>query len=230
MQPRSGLRFRINCEALNKALRLTALRITRCYRTVSTPATLFLAEVPPEDVLAKERGFRTRREQLPKQQLLDAAIPEWQPGQSRSSSGHKIGGEAFLRPCDDLPSPGSDRTWDISNLFVPVFQSWFTELCPLRGPRRWRLEYNILLTVLGLEADHVVGTAEPGCCAWDVKLILCGSGRGQHQRSWGVVEEKIRRVILDMIESIMEGKEAEERGNYYGEGRSRARPRNQTCN
>lgn len=78
---RFGLRFCVNCEALD---RFATVHIACCYRTVSTSAALFLAEVPPGDVLAKERGSRTRREQLPERQRLDVAIPGWQPRQSES--------------------------------------------------------------------------------------------------------------------------------------------------
>lgn len=38
--------FAINTETMDRALRIAAIRIARCYRTVSTPAALFLAGTP----------------------------------------------------------------------------------------------------------------------------------------------------------------------------------------
>lgn len=58
-------KFRTNSTALAKAQRIAALRITRRYRTVSTAAALFLAEMPPADLVALEREtVRRRRKDL----------------------------------------------------------------------------------------------------------------------------------------------------------------------
>lgn len=50
-----ALRFDASCAALLKAQRLAAIRIARCYRTVSMAAAFVLAETPPGDLLARER-------------------------------------------------------------------------------------------------------------------------------------------------------------------------------
>lgn len=55
-----GSAYETNRAALNRALRLAAIRITRCYRTVSTAAALFLAGIPPGDLLALEREWMSR--------------------------------------------------------------------------------------------------------------------------------------------------------------------------
>lgn len=54
----SALVFRVNCKVLDRAERFAALRITHCYLMVSMKAAFFLAEIPPEDMLAKERELR----------------------------------------------------------------------------------------------------------------------------------------------------------------------------
>lgn len=57
------VKFDVNRKAFNKSLRLAAIRITRCYRTVSTAAALALAGIPPGDLLALER-LSLRRSRL----------------------------------------------------------------------------------------------------------------------------------------------------------------------
>lgn len=51
----SVLRVRKSEEALLKAQKTAALRIARCYRTVSDMAALVLAKMPPASLLAKSR-------------------------------------------------------------------------------------------------------------------------------------------------------------------------------
>lgn len=46
----TGLEYRVNRYALDKALRLKELRIIRGYRTISVEAFLFLAGIPPGDL------------------------------------------------------------------------------------------------------------------------------------------------------------------------------------
>lgn len=53
--------YRTNYDTMTKAQRLAAVRITLCYRTISTAATLFLAELPPVDFLARERETNRQR-------------------------------------------------------------------------------------------------------------------------------------------------------------------------
>lgn len=48
-------RYEVNKTTMAKAQRLAALRVTRCYWTVSTTAATFLAGIPPADLLAAER-------------------------------------------------------------------------------------------------------------------------------------------------------------------------------
>lgn len=50
-----AVKYEVNQKVLNSSLRLAVIRITRCYRTVSTAAALVLAGIPPGDLLAQER-------------------------------------------------------------------------------------------------------------------------------------------------------------------------------
>jgi len=46
----------VNIKAIVRAQRVATLRVTRAYRTVSADAALFLADIPPGDLLALERS------------------------------------------------------------------------------------------------------------------------------------------------------------------------------
>lgn len=50
-----AFKYKVNGAVLNSALRQTALRAMRSYRTVPTAAAFFLAEMPPTDLVAIER-------------------------------------------------------------------------------------------------------------------------------------------------------------------------------
>lgn len=70
---------------LGRAQRLAALRITRCYRTVSTATALLLAEMPPADLMALEReAVRKRRNEENTElaaiakQAREAMLESWQ--------------------------------------------------------------------------------------------------------------------------------------------------------
>lgn len=54
-------KYQTNKDMLRRAQKLAGLRITRCYTIVSIVAVLFLAEIPPADLLAKEREEIRRR-------------------------------------------------------------------------------------------------------------------------------------------------------------------------
>lgn len=56
-----GLKFQRNTDAIVRAQRLAAVRVTRCYKTVSADAALFLAEIPPGDLLAWGRNMIRKR-------------------------------------------------------------------------------------------------------------------------------------------------------------------------
>lgn len=79
-------KYGVNDAALGRAQRLAALRITHCYRTVSTAAALFLAEMPPADLLAVERETVRRRMRTVASANLDeigtdareATVTDWQ--------------------------------------------------------------------------------------------------------------------------------------------------------
>lgn len=225
----SGLRFRINCKALDRALRLGAVRITRCYCMVSTPAAFFLAEVPPGNVLAKERKSRTWwRKQLPERQSFDAAMTEvarrhllaqWQSWWSANS-----GMAAWTKRI--LPSvtrwvkrlPGAPVTFNLAQVLTGhgAFQSYLLRFARTGSPSC------IYCDALDNDTENTIFWCPYWASKWtmlserlsrdaapeDKELILCGPGQGQHQRSWGAVKERTRRVFLDIIESI---KEAEKR-------------------
>lgn len=72
----NNLQYQTNKRALDKALRLAALRVIRAYRTVSTEASHFLAKISPGDLLAKERTKQRRRSQLLEQQLFETETVE----------------------------------------------------------------------------------------------------------------------------------------------------------
>lgn len=78
-------RYNVNRITLGRAQRRAALRITRCYRTVSTETAAFLAEIPPVDLQAIERVIiRRRRSGAGEELTTDIAearavmIDEWQ--------------------------------------------------------------------------------------------------------------------------------------------------------
>lgn len=54
-------KYEINKTVLGRAQQLAALRITRCYLMVSTTVALFLAEIPPANLLATEREAVRKR-------------------------------------------------------------------------------------------------------------------------------------------------------------------------
>lgn len=67
-----AVRFQTNKVALGRAQRIAALRITRCYRTVSTAAATFLAEILPADWLAVEREtVRNRKKAEPEAEAAE---------------------------------------------------------------------------------------------------------------------------------------------------------------
>lgn len=49
---------------MNRALRIAVIRVSRCYQTVSAAAALFLAGIPPDDLLALEKEEIARRRSL----------------------------------------------------------------------------------------------------------------------------------------------------------------------
>lgn len=62
------------------------MRITRCYRTVCPEATLFLAKIPPGDLLMRERELIRRRKRTDPDVVVSilmretraATIEEWE--------------------------------------------------------------------------------------------------------------------------------------------------------
>lgn len=81
-----AVKFDVNRKALDRSLRLAAIRVTRCYRTVSTAAALVLAGLPPGDLLAQERlSMRRWRMANPDQgqtplnrNIREVTLQEWQ--------------------------------------------------------------------------------------------------------------------------------------------------------
>lgn len=79
-------KFEMNKTVLGRAQSLAALRVTRCYRTVSTVAVTFLAEMPPAVLVAVEREAirnRARREPDGDKRAIardarEATLAEWQ--------------------------------------------------------------------------------------------------------------------------------------------------------
>jgi len=64
-----------NKSAMSQVQRVVALRIARCYRTVSDMATLVLARMPPTYPLAEERTrIRTRKQLVSQEQGVTAAM------------------------------------------------------------------------------------------------------------------------------------------------------------
>lgn len=58
----SALKFDVNHGVLIKAQRLIEIRVAQCYRTASVAAALRLVEIPPGDLIAREReDMRTIR-------------------------------------------------------------------------------------------------------------------------------------------------------------------------
>jgi len=67
-----------NRNALSQSQRVAALRITRCYRTVSDMAALVLARMPPAHLLAGERARIYEVRRLAAQIQLDAPLSTYQ--------------------------------------------------------------------------------------------------------------------------------------------------------
>lgn len=57
----SAVPYQMNRIVMVRAQRQVALRIMRCYRKVSAMAALVISELPPTDLLAKERAHIRRR-------------------------------------------------------------------------------------------------------------------------------------------------------------------------
>lgn len=64
-------KYNINRASLTRALRVAAIKVARCYRTVSADAALMLAGIPPGDLLASERTSTKMLRRAPRGNLLD---------------------------------------------------------------------------------------------------------------------------------------------------------------
>lgn len=214
-------RFKTNKDMLGRAQRLAALRITRCYKTVSTMAAFFLAEIPPTDLLAKEREeIRMKRSAEPgaavsavTRETRSATVQEWQ---SRWAAEQGVAG------------------W--TRRVLPSVHRWIGR--PPGAPVIYRLaqvlsghgsfgEYLHRFGLLGSpECPHCGAAVDDAChtafiCpVWDetragvsavlgrppipedIEELLCGGG---------TQADRGRRPFLDMVERIMAAKEDAER-------------------
>lgn len=79
--------FKTNVVGLNRSLRLAAIRVARCYRTVFTSTALVLAGLPPTGLLAMERlslrriktADTTTHPPTTNREIRAQMLQEWQP-------------------------------------------------------------------------------------------------------------------------------------------------------
>lgn len=77
------VKFKTDMTMMNRSLRLAAIRVSRCYRTVFMPAALLLASLPPANLLALERLSlrRSRTSVQPSSSVIEiknATLQSWQ--------------------------------------------------------------------------------------------------------------------------------------------------------
>lgn len=225
----NAVKFDVNRKAFNRPLRLAAIRITRCYRTVSTAAALALAGIPPGDLLALER-LSLRRSRL--------ADPSRHP-----SSFARRAREDTMRKWQSCWSTMTEVAgW--TRRVLPSVVRWVSR--PPGAPLTFHLAqaltghgaFNEYLHRFGIIAspvcDHCeapvddVGHTIFACPQWssyrttinsmmtrsvapeDVEELLCGDGSDHN--AW----VPRRRAFLDMVEAVMGSKEQAERDRQRG--------------
>lgn len=108
---RKATRYDCNRRELNRALRVAAIRSIRAYRTVSTEASMFLAGIPPGDLLALERTRIRDR--------LEVADPTESPKQIRREER-----AITANGCQARWSRGTSGEW--TRRLLPDLKRWWS--------------------------------------------------------------------------------------------------------
>lgn len=216
-------KYGMNRVALGSARRLAALRVTRCYRTVSTVAALFFAEMLPADLLAIEREtVRRRRKAEPdanKNELdaeaREATVSEWERRWADETTVAAWTRRVLLsvRKWIGRP-PGAPVTYRLAQVLTGhgAYNGYLHRFGIITSPScahysapvndaehtlfccpEWESTRTEMITFLG---------RRPG--PNDVEEFICGLGPDPSIT-------RRRRVLLDMFESIMKAKEEAER-------------------
>lgn len=219
----TAAKFKCNAEALGKAQRLAALRITRCYRTFSTAAALILSEIPPADLVAVERETVRRRRGSGSAEIATisaearaATMAAWQKRWTEETS--MAGWTRRVLPSVHKwigRPPGAPVTYRMAQALTGhgAYGEYLHRFGIIASPRcahssapvddvkhtifncvEWESARTDLLVLLGRRATSS-----------DVEGIICGGGHND------ALALQRRRALLDMFETIMEGKENAER-------------------
>lgn len=210
-----AVKFRVNKEALARAQRVAALRITRCYRTVSTAAATLLA--------VERETIRSRRKAEPATMATEiaadaraATLGEWQRRWEaettvaawtrrvlpsvRRWTGRPRGFQVTFHLAQALTGHGA------FNGYLHRFGLTASAECALCGASDDDVEHTLFVCLawedLRTEVNAALGRRiSPD----DIEETLCGDGAEDP------TVPSLRRGFLDMVEGIMLAKENEER-------------------
>lgn len=219
--------FESNRKTLNRALRLAAMRITRCYRTVSTAAALVLAGIPPGDLLALEREAINRaritdpnlRIAPVKREVRATTLSRWQDRWDDESMVAAWTKRLLPSIARWIARPaGAPVTFHLAQLLTGhgVFNAYLHRFSIIPSPEC------IYCSEAVDDVEHTIFI----CPQWDnYRLTICGMlGRpiGPDDvgpllcggTSIGSTWCCQRRTFLDMVEAILENKERDERDRH----------------
>lgn len=225
-------KYDANRVALLRDQRIVAIRIARCYRTVSAAAAFILADTPPGNLLARERGkIRVNRTDGPNRpqvsaamacEARDATLVEWQARWTEETEVARWTRRVLLSIKRWIERPsGAPISFHLAQALTGqgAFGEYLHRFALLDSPRCPHCDAetdDAKHTIFDCpqwtqEKAHVIQLVGRWLQPEDVQRRLCGPVSDGTAMTLPPGFHGTRGAFLEMVEAIMAGKEAAER-------------------